>query len=143
MHRDEWTADAEIKTDDGKRWLLKYYVRVVTRGVNASVYGIKIEKYAGAGMGALCESEATPALTASYTEAAALALRFAENTVTPSVLLEMADDYVSYAYNSQRAYRPQGRIKPPAVCRNPISPQETRPGRRCFSKTRRSILSAT
>lgn len=88
MFKDEWVADADIQTEKGISWMLKYYVRETEK----TVYDIKIEKYAA--NGTLVETEATKALTASYNDALALARRFAQGTVTPMVLLEMAEEWV-------------------------------------------------
>lgn len=92
MIRDEWTAGAEIMTEDGQKGFLKYYVRV-TETDTTPVYGLKSEKYTADGL--LEETESTPPLTASYAEAAGWAVRFAANTVTPFSLLEMADEWIN------------------------------------------------
>lgn len=93
MHRDEWLADAEIQTDDGAWWTLRYYVRETLSRQTKTSYGIKVEKYTITGE--LTESNSTPSLTGSYAEAAELAKRLARGSVTPCVLLELVDEIFS------------------------------------------------
>lgn len=92
MHKDEWTADAQLHTEDGLQWTLKYYVRKTAPRHKRCVYGISVEKYAANGI--LTETARTPAFTASYAEAAGLAGRFAKGCVTPCVLVEMTDEWI-------------------------------------------------
>lgn len=93
MNRNEWVTDAGFETENGMSWVLRYYIQVVMTEAELPVYGLTVEKYTGDGK--LAETESTGAFTGSYEEAAALAARFARGTVTPLVLLEMADEWLS------------------------------------------------
>ena len=87
--RKEHVASATIQQDDGTIWQLNYYLQIYD-GVEP-LYGLRIDKCTLEGV--LADSEETFATTDNKDEALAMVEAFAKGTVTPSVLLEMVDDW--------------------------------------------------
>ena len=79
---------AEIRTEVGGVWELKYYVKEIGK-----VYGIKIERHSRQEE-AETVSEETEGITPSYEKAQKLAQKLARGMVTPISLHDVVDDLI-------------------------------------------------
>ncbi|MCL2217692.1 MAG: hypothetical protein FWB91_11835 [Defluviitaleaceae bacterium] len=85
----EFVAKASILTDCGTEWVLEYFVE----NHDGQFYSLRVDKSTPDGV--LVEREETPAMTENHEEAMAMAEAFAQGSVPPVVLLEMADEWHS------------------------------------------------
>jgi len=93
MTQDEMLTNVNVQNEDGKCWLMKYYLRTIVGEGGKHFYALRVDQCDEAGTTE--QTDATPAFTSSLDEAKALAERFARGTVMPCVLLEMVDDWAS------------------------------------------------
>ena len=90
MVRDEFIADAVMHLENGKKWLLQYYLRTYEKGLGKTLYGIRVDKCRTDGQ--LTETEATYPITESRVEAMVVLKAFCAGSVPPCTLLEMIDE---------------------------------------------------
>jgi hypothetical protein len=74
-------------------WVLTYYLQVIPSRYEGELYALRVDKLTPDGK--LLEREETCPLTDSRREAMAMVNAFASGTVPPSVLTEMADEWIS------------------------------------------------
>ena len=86
-------ASANICQDDGQEWTLEYFLQTFEGLGGEDLYSLRVDKKTL--KGDLAESEETFTITNSYGDALAMAEAFAAGTVPPSVLLEMADEWLT------------------------------------------------
>jgi len=88
----ERITEVTIQHDDGLQWIFVYYLQTISTDRGEHFYALRVDKLSRDGV--LLEREDTYALTDSKNEAIAMAQAFARGTVPPSVLLEMADEWL-------------------------------------------------
>ncbi|MCL2204256.1 MAG: DUF6514 family protein [Defluviitaleaceae bacterium] len=93
MRTNEQICEVTIRHEDGTEWVLVYYVQVISSRDDGELYALRVDKLATDGK--VLEREQTCALTDSRLEAVEMAKAFAKGTVPPSVLVEMADEWIT------------------------------------------------
>ena len=102
--QEEIIASNTIQQDDGKEWLLDYYLQTYECLGSGTLYGMRVDK--STPLGVLVDSEETFATTDSRSDALAMIDAFARGTVPPSVLLEMVDEWESELEDSRTILPP-------------------------------------
>ena len=98
----EIIASSTIQQDNGKEWLLDYYLQTYDGLEGEKLYGMRVDKSTPEGV--LVDSEETFATTNNRRDALAMVDAFARGTVPPSVLLEMVDEWESELEDSRMAF---------------------------------------
>lgn len=86
---DELITSATIQQENGKKWLLEYYLTTCSTP-SGNIFGIRVDKSTLDGV--LVERDST-STTESQDEALAMIYTFAKGTVPPSTLIEMTDEW--------------------------------------------------
>jgi len=89
----ERVTEVTIRHDNGTQWIFVYYLQTITTDRGEHFYALRVDKLSRDGV--LLDREETYALTDSRKEALDMVKAFARGTVPPSVLLEMADEWIS------------------------------------------------
>ena len=102
--QEEMIASNTIQQDDGREWLLDYYLQTYECLSNERLYGMKVNKNTLEGV--LVETEETFATTDNRSDALTMVNAFARGTVSPCVLLEMVDEWESEVEDSRMGFPP-------------------------------------
>ncbi|MCL2356115.1 MAG: DUF6514 family protein [Defluviitaleaceae bacterium] len=87
-------AEKSMSADTGEAWILSYFVQTFTKDDGEEYYGLRVEKRRDSET-EIEEAEETGGITECRDEIFAIAQAFAEGTVPPLTLLEIADDWMS------------------------------------------------
>lgn len=88
----ELVTEETIRHENGTQSIFVYYLQTIRTEKDEYFYALRVDKLSRDGI--LLEREETYALTDSKPQALAMAQAFARGTVPPSVLMEMADEWL-------------------------------------------------